>query len=358
MKTNHNSRLETAQAPVSRRAVIQTGATLAAGIFSPAIVRAQQKTLVITQYGGVYETHFRKAVITPFEQMSGAKVIVKYGAPPEWLTSAIVNKDDPEIDVCILNLPTAMRAITTEDVFLDLPPERVPNALELDPLFYDLYNRKAVGFNHGPWGMGYRTDKIAPAPTSWRDLWNPKYTGKVLLPDITAGGAYEMIVIAAMLNGGSESNLEPGYTALKELKPRVLRFFKNNNEPIPMLTSGEASICAWYSARIYPLKDSGVPVEFFSPKEGAAVGTMSYHVAKKSRQLDLALQFTNFSLSRKPQEDFANSMEFGPTNKFAKLTGRAAQRVPSHSSLLRIDWRVLSPQLPKMAERWQREIVS
>lgn len=339
-----------------RRSLLRGGLVLGGAAVAPAILRAQEKSLVITQYGGVYEKHFKDAVITPFEQKTGAKVIIKYGSPPEWLTSAIVNKDRPEIDICTLNLPTAMRAITLDDVFLDLPPQLVPNARELDPIFYDLYSRRAVGFNHGPWGMGYRTDRVTPPPTSWGDLWKPEFAGKVLLPDVSSGGAYEMIVIAAMLNGGSEKNLEPGYKALMELKPRVLRFFKNNNEPIPLLTSGEAVICAWYSARIYPLKDTGVPVEFLAPKEGAAVGTISFHVAKNTRQRDLALEFTNFAISRKPQEDFANAIEYGPTNRTAKLSGRAATRVPPHDKLMRIDWPVLAPQLPRMAQRWQRDI--
>lgn len=346
----------TAVRSTPRRSLIASGLLLGGATFAPSIVRAQARSLVISLYGGVYEKHFKEAVIAPFEQATGARIIIKYGSPPEWLTSAVVNKDRPEIDICTLNLPTAMRAITLDDVFLDLPPQTIPNALELDPIFYDLYSRRAVGFNHGPWGMGYRTDRVNPAPTSWSDLWKREFAGRVLLPDVSSGGAYEMIVIAAMLNGGSEKNLEPGYKALIELKPRVLRFFKNNNEPIPMLTSGEAVICAWYSARIYPLKDTGVPVEFLSPKEGAAVGTISLHIAKNSRQRDLAVEFTNFAISRKPQEDFANGIEYGPTNRFARLTGRAAQRVPAHNQLMRIDWPVLAPQLPRMAQRWQRDI--
>ena len=46
MKTTHTRHFETARASVSRCAAIQTGAALAAGVFAPALVRAQQKTLV------------------------------------------------------------------------------------------------------------------------------------------------------------------------------------------------------------------------------------------------------------------------------------------------------------------------
>jgi len=339
-----------------RRRLLGSGFATAAWAASPALVRAQGKTLVTTGYGGLHEKWFRTAVVEPFEQKTGAKIQFKYGAAGQWLTSAIANRESPEIDVPMLSLPVAMRAITLEGIFLDLDTAKLPNAAEIDPMFFDLYRRRAIGFNYGDFGICYREDKVAEAPQAWADLWKPAHAGKLILPDLSAGAVLEIIVIAAKAHGGSETDLEPGWRALQRLKPAVMRFFKNNNEPIPMLTSGEAVICAWYSARIYPLKDTGVPVEFLSPKEGAAVGTISLHIAKNSRQRDLAVEFPNFAISRKPQEDFANGIEYGPTNRFARLTGRAAQRVPAHNQLMRIDWPVLAPQLPRMAQRWQRDI--
>ena len=344
-----------------RRVLLAGGAATAIGataIGAPAIVRAQTKTLVTTGYGGLHEKWFRTAVIEPFEAKTGARLPFKYGAAGEWLTSSIANKDEPEIDVPMLSLPVAMRAITIDGIFLDLDPARIPNAADVDPMFFDLYRRRAVGFNYGDFGICFRTDKVSPAPTSWRDLWDKAHAGKLLLPDITAGAVLEVIVIAALVNGGSESNLEPGWAALKALKPNVLRFFKNNTEPVGLFERGEAQIGAWFSARSYAITDAGVPFGYAIPKEGAPVGVLSFHIARNTRNRDLAYEFVDFALSRQAQETFANGVEYGPCNVKAELRGRARARVPSAAQLMRIDWTKIQPQIPAMQQRWQREIVA
>ena len=118
-----------------RRVLLAGGAATAIGataIGAPAIVRAQTKTLVTTGYGGLHEKWFRTAVIEPFEAKTGARIQFKYGAAGEWLTSSIANKDEPEIDVPMLSLPVAMRAITIDGIFLDLDPARIPNAADVE----------------------------------------------------------------------------------------------------------------------------------------------------------------------------------------------------------------------------------
>lgn len=343
---------------LNRRGLLAAGTAAGALIGAPAIVRAQTKTLVTTGYGGLHEKWFRTAVIEPFEKKTGAKIQFKYGAAGEWLTSSIANKDEPEIDVPMLSLPVAMRAITIDGIFLDLDPAKIPNAADVDPMFFDLYRRRAVGFNYGDFGICYRADKVTPAPASWKDLWNPAHAGKLLLPDITAGAVLEVIVIAALVNGGSETNLEPGWAALKQLKPNVLRFFKNNTEPVGLFERAEAQIGAWFSARTYAIKDSGVPMDYAIPREGAPVGVLSFHIARNTKVRDLAYEFVNFALSKQAQESFANGVEYGPCNAKAELTGRAKERVPKASQLMRIDWPKLQPQIPAMQQRWQREIVA
>ncbi len=350
--------MQSSQVDIARRRLL--AGSVAAGAISgfPAIVRAQSKTLVTTGYGGIHEKWFRAAVIDPFEKKTGAKVQIKYGGAGQWLASAIANKDSPEIDVPFLALPNAMQAITVNDIFLDLTPEMIPNVRDVHSMFYDLYNRRAVGFNYADFGICYRADQVKQSPASWKDLWDPSHKGKLLLPDITSGGVQEVVVLAARMHGGSEANLEPGWEALKRLKPNVHRFFKNNNEPVPMYQRGEATIGAWYSARAFALIDSGVPMRYITPKEGSPVGVLSFHVAKNTKVKDLALEFVNFALSKEAQETFANGIEYGPCSTKAELKGRAKERIAPHDALVRFDWPKIQAQFSAITERWQREIAT
>jgi putative spermidine/putrescine transport system substrate-binding protein len=321
-------------------------------------VRAQGKTLVTTGYGGLHEKWFRTAVVEPFEQKTGAKIQFKYGAAGQWLTSAIANREAPEIDVPMLSLPVAMRAITLEGIFLDLDPSKLPNAAEVDPMFFDIYRRRAIGFNYGDFGICYREDKISEAPAGWADLWKPSYSGKLILPDISAGAVLEIIVIAAKVHGGSETNLEPGWQALKRLKPAVMRFFKNNNEPVGLYQRAEAQVGAWFSARTYAVRDGGVPLQYVIPREGAPVGVLSFHIARNTPNRELAYEFVNFAISRQAQSTFANGILYGPCNRTVSLTGKAQTRVPPLDRLMRIDWPRIQPQIQAMQQRWQREIAA
>jgi putative spermidine/putrescine transport system substrate-binding protein len=344
--------------PKATRREVLVGAAAAVVVAGfPAIVRAQSKTIVTTLFGGVYEERYRKHVLAPFEEKTGVQFVIKYGSPSEWFTNAMVNAADPEIDLPFLTVPVAMKAIKTDDIFIDLKPSDMPNLKDVDPLFYDAYDRKAVGFNYISNGIIYRTPEVVPPPRSWGDLWDERFRDRVLMPDVSGGFFHEKIVIAAILNGGSETDLEPGYEALKRLKPNVFRWFKSPNEVPQILERGEAWLGSAGSSRAYAMRDSGLPVDFVNPREGAPVGVLSYHVPKNARNRDLLLEFVNFAIGVEPQTGFGNEMQSGMVNKRVTLVPDVARRVTPHEKLMRLDWRKIEPQMNEMVERFHRDVI-
>lgn len=347
-----------AKARLSRRKLLAGAAALGAGLAHPAIVRAQSKTIAITSSGGIYEKNFRKNVLDPYEKKAGVKFEVKYGSPSEALTNAIVNRDDPEIDILFLVLPIAIKASKTPGVFLELKPDMIPNVKDVDSVFYDTYNRMAVGFNYVDGGLAYRTDMVPNPPKSWADLWDPRFKGQLMLSDVVGPWPYEMLVIAAMINGGGADNLEPGFDAMKRLKPNVIRWFKTSNEVITSLERKEVGVALSSSFRTYAMKDSGVPVDYVIPSEGAPAGVLSFHIPEKARNRDLLLDFVNFALSEEPQTGFGNDMQSGVVNRKAKLNPALASRIVPVKNLIRLDWQAVAPQMTKIVERMQREVIN
>lgn len=342
---------------VSRRTVLAGAAAGAAVLSFPGIVRAKNQEVVINVPGGIYEQNFRKHVTDPFEAKTGKKIILRYKPASEVLTNMMVQSDAPEYDIAYLSYPVAMKAIKTEGIFEDMPASKVPNAKELDPIFYDLYEQRAAGFNFAPYGLGYNTANVSPAPTSWQDLWREDVAGHITLPDISGGWVFETVALAAIINGGDIENLDPGFEAIKKIKKNVHRFYKSSPESVQLFERSEAWIGGIASSRMYALKDQGLPIDWVAPKEGAPIGVLSFHIAKNTPNKDLAFEFVNFALGKEPQEGFANGIEFGPCNSKAELKGRAKERVPGFDQLMRLDWRKIEPQMGAIAERWQREIV-
>jgi putative spermidine/putrescine transport system substrate-binding protein len=153
-------------------------------------------------------------------------------------------------------------------------------------------------------------------------------------PGIGVWGSWEMLVAAARTRGGSESNLDPGFKALRDLKPNVRRFFTGSTDAMQMLDAGEVSVVGMTTnIPAYALIDSGKPVKFVFPKDGAMVGMVSYHVMRGAPNAETCMQFIDHALSKEVQEAFCNAVIAGPTNK---------QKVV--------------PQMSDLADRWNQEI--
>lgn len=341
---------------ISRRSFVSGAAatTLTIGVAAPA--RAAGSEFVSTIFGGVYEQKYRQAIVAPFEKETGIKVLLKTGLSSEWLTSAIVNKGAPELDLLLLPYPDNVKAVM-EGVGMPLTAADIPNIKDVAPIWYDQLDQTGVGLDYVGYGVAYRHDLMKNPIKSWKDIWDPSLKGKVILPQIGGWGSWEMLVMAARLNGGSESDLDPGFKALRALKPNIKQFFKSGVDIANLLGSGEAWVCAMTTnIPAYGLIDAGKPVTFVYPAEGAMVGMVSYHIAKGSKNADLCKKFVNFALSKKPQEDFCNSVVAAPTNIHAVIDERTRQRVPTLDHLQLFDWKKIIPRMSELADRWNQEI--
>ena len=95
------------------------------------------------------------------------------------------------------------------------------------------------------WFHPVPTPHIPPTPPkSWKDLWDPGYKGKLIIPDINAIGIWEMLIISARLHGGDEGNMDPSFAGLRALKPNVRKFYKSSVDLQQLLEAGEAGIAA------------------------------------------------------------------------------------------------------------------
>jgi putative spermidine/putrescine transport system substrate-binding protein len=293
--------------------------------------------------------------VDPFQKKFNAEVILKYGTSSEWVANGILNRDHPEIDVTYLAYPDSIRAVN-EGLGMVLKPEEVPNVLNLYPVWYESYKRQAAGIDYAAWGLSYRTDSGIPAPTSWLDLFKPEYAGRVIAPNLTTSGGFQTLVMMAKLHGGSEDNIDPGFEAMKRLKPSIRKFYLSNSEAAQIMDRGDAVVGAMYDNATWPLFDGGRPVRFTAPKEGALVGMVSLHIAPKTRFPELCKNFVNFAISKEANEGFCNEVMAGPTNKLAELHDPAKSRVPPLEKLVTPDWFEIVKFAPRWIDRWNREI--
>jgi putative spermidine/putrescine transport system substrate-binding protein len=121
--------------------------------------------------------------------------------------------------------------------------DRAPDALDLGPSFADIgvqqnlftpYKVKTwhsvpadmknpdglwTGDYFGVVSIATNTNVVPKAPRSWRDLKKPEYKGMIALngSPLGAGAAFAAVFAAALGNGGSYENIEPGIEYFAEL---------------------------------------------------------------------------------------------------------------------------------------------
>src|SRR5258708_2218591 len=171
---------------LSRRDVLAGSGALSVALCLPKPGEAAT-TIVSTIFGGKFEEVYRATIVEPFRKKFGHDVTLKLGSGAQWLTSAIVSKAQPEIDVLWLAFPESIKAIN-EDLAIELLPAELPNLNDVEPIWYDTYRRKGVGLDYASFGIAYRTDRITTPPTSWTDFWKPEFKGRLAMPDLTASG--------------------------------------------------------------------------------------------------------------------------------------------------------------------------
>jgi putative spermidine/putrescine transport system substrate-binding protein len=332
-----------------------TAASLSLGLVRPGAAQ-QGGRFVSTVFGGVWEREYRKVVVEPFERETGIRLQLKLGSSSEWLTSAMVNRRNPEIDLLMLPYPDNVRSVI-EDLVVPLTPADIPNLAEVAPVWREQFRNQGVGLDYVSYGIAYRRDLVPKPITSWKDLWDPALRGRVALPQIGGWGSWELIVLAARLHGGSEDNLAPGFAALRELRPNLRQFFRSGVDVTNLLTSGEAwAVGMTTHIPPYALIDAGQPVTYVVPSEGGMVGLASYHIAKGSRNAELCKRFVNFALSRPVQEALCNALVAGPVNMHAEVTPAVRERVPPLDRLQLFDWFKIVPQMAALTDRWNREV--
>ena len=317
--------------------------------------------LTVIVYGGSFEAGWKKAVIEPFEAANpDIKVRIATGLTMETVAMMRAQKGDPKIDVVMMDEVGAAQA-NGEGLYQPLDLNTVPNMAKLYPQFRisgDPYTK----FMYVSQVIAYDKNKVKTAPQSYQDMWKPEYKGKVSIPDINTTHGTMLLMMAAGMNGGNVTNIDPGFAAIKNLKPSILTFWNQHAQVSQLFTQGDIVMTTWTSDRAQGLIDGGGNIGWTIPKESAYIIDSTIGIAKGTKNLAAAQKYINFVLSEKAQEANARFTYLTPVNRDAKLDAATAAKLPAGEAtlkrLLTADWAAVTKERPKWVDRWNREITT
>jgi spermidine/putrescine transport system substrate-binding protein len=187
-----------------------------------------------------------------------------------------------------------------EGMLQPLDRSLLPNMKDLDPALldkpYDRGNVYSIPYMWGSTGIGVNSAVIpVDSITSWKDLWNPKYKGKLLLQD----DMREVFHMALRIKGYSSNTTDPkqieeAYGLLKELMPNVLLF--NSDSPRLPYLAGEVNLGMIWNGEAYMAEQENPAIRYVYPKEGVNLWVDSYVIPKSARNLKNAHAFINFMM--------------------------------------------------------------
>jgi spermidine/putrescine transport system substrate-binding protein len=147
-----------------------------------------------------------------------------------------------------------------------------------------------------PYDWGYTsivlaTDRVDDVPTSWKDLWEDRYSGQLAIWD-DAQEAVVMTAYAWDLNPYDMDDDDFAFVRqkLEELVANAKTFWEGTFELNALLIDGEVDIGIAWNETYAALQEAGVPAEYVDPEEGrigwvcgfivlAEPGTPEYDVA-------------------------------------------------------------------------------
>jgi len=338
------------------------GVAAVAALAAGGTAGAQTKTLYIGMNGGTMEKAYTQYVFPAFEKLYGAKVVVVPGTSSDILAKAQANKDRPQMHVMFLDDGIMVRAIG-----MGLCQKQRPN-----PSLAEIYpaarfkDDMASGVSLGMTGLAYNAkmfkDKGWAPPTSWMDLADPKYKGKVVFQSMSSSSfGLHGFLMFNRIQGGNDKNVEPGFKAWPTtIGPNVLEYIPSSAKLSEMVQTGEAAIFPLTPTAVAALKTKGIPVEYAPPKEGAVVLMVGQCVIANNSEPELSQKLAEFLLSPLAQ---ANVLQYGaqiPTNPKAPAVGDGVKQVADINQWMKtavtIDWDSINANRPAWNARWNKTI--
>jgi len=294
-------------------------------------------------------------------KMTGNKAIYVPGNSTDTLAKLQAEKNNPQYDVALID---------------DGPMEQAVQygfcgTIEPAPIYNDLYplariaGDKALALGVVATGLFYNEAAFKKAgwaaPTSWNDLTDKKYKGKLVIPPISNGYGLQTLLMFAELRGGGANKIDPGFEALtKEVGPNVLAWEPSPGKMTELFQNGDGVIGVWGSGRVKALSDTGFPVKFVYPKEGAfALFTAVCPIAKKQPKPG-AQKFVQYLFSPEVQAILADGQAWGPMNSKVKLPPNLAKDVPygpeQIAKLKPVDYKIVNVKRAEWTNRWNRTV--
>jgi spermidine/putrescine transport system substrate-binding protein len=192
-------------------------------------------------------------------------------------------------DLIVITNGGPLEKLIRQNFLVELDHSKLPNFAKnaspsvKDPS-YDPGNKFSLAWQSGLVGLAYNPKLTKREITSWQDLKDPAFKGKItMFGDDTDFPTSVMIMMGIDPAKSTEEDWKRAAEEAEKLRPQ-LREFVDNSGMIDAMSSGNAWLSQAYSGDVYQLNNSGSPdIKFVIPQEGATYWTDNMAIPKGAK---------------------------------------------------------------------------
>ena len=279
-------------------------AAFCCSLLSSAPVVAADNVLRVLAWPGYADAD----VVKTFESRYNAKVEVTLVDSDEALWAQMHAQGTPQFDVLAANTAEIER-YTRANLLAPLDLASLPNTKKQLPRFQALSaiegltsagNVYAIPFTYSSMGLIYDRKQIAVAPRSMRELWNPRYRGKVL----DFNSAQHNFSFTALALGYphpfqlDDTQMRVIAHKLVDLRRNLLTYYTLPEEATAFFIQHKVALMFgnYGTQQVESLRRAGADVGYVIPDEGVLAWLDCWSMTRSAKDRPLALAWINYML--------------------------------------------------------------
>ena len=186
-----------------------------------------------------------------------------------------------------------------QNLLQKLDKTQLPVMSSLDPAYLDLSfdpgNEYTLPYQGGTDAIVVNTAVVKGEITSWKDLWNPEYAGRLIfLDDMRVTIGLVLLTLGYDLNTTDPAQLEEAKAKLIELMPNIKIF--DSDSPKTALIAGDVDLGMTWTGEAVLAQQENPAIQYVYPTEGAIFWQDNYAIPAGAPHLDAAYAWINYTM--------------------------------------------------------------
>ncbi len=262
----------------------------------------------------------------------------------------LAEKNNPKADVIWGLAATSLLLMKNEGMLLPYAPKGLE---KIDAKFRDKDNPPAwVGMDAWVAAICFNTVEAAkynlPKPTSWRDLTNPVYKGRIAMPNPNSSGT-GFLDVSSWLQMFDEGG---GWTFMDALHKNIDHYTHSGSKPCKQAARGEVAIGISFAFRGAKSKAKGAPIDIIIPKEGIGWDMEATAIVKGTKKLDAAKKLVDWSITEKANKMYNEGYAVIGIQRLAKPVKYFPDNIPQ--AMIDNDFEWAAKNRKRILKEWQK----